>query len=123
MQKGIFSKAVQNGVVFFLIVIGLVLGLIGMYIAWFLILLGLILGLFFIIKRSMSRRPRRVSVLAISLFLCWVYVLSSPLLMAALPNIYGQDLGGLFAWFATVLNVGIAVTVLTSIELFRTSKQ
>jgi len=115
----------QNWVAFALIVIGIALGISGYGWAWYLVwLTGVVLGLFFVIKRSLSKKPKKLSALAVIAILCWLYVAISSLLFMYAPllpifiQIYGEDLAGLFNWGASLILPILAGTVLLVIEIF-----
>jgi hypothetical protein len=118
-KKDVRMETIQNWVAFGLMAIGVALSVTGNIWASYGIGAGIIMGLFFIVKRTL---PKRLSIVTVVSMLCSVYLPLSYWLLMTFPDIYGQELGALFNWVISLMVAGLAAVVLTSIELFRTSK-
>jgi hypothetical protein len=114
----------QNWFTFCLISFGIGFGVV-LPIALCFLLAGVIASLVLVIKRSLSKKPKRLTILTIVSILCWIYMLSSVALMVLAPSVfntmYGNDLGGVAKWAPGFLLAGVIGLVSIVIELFRVS--
>lgn len=121
-------ETIQNWSAFCLIALGIGLGL--MYsnpLTVYITAIGLAASLFFIISRTLSKSPKKFTLLTIVAILCWMYILLSYALVFVSPTtifstIYGDSFQGLYNWGLTLLFFGFVGLGATIIELFRTSK-
>jgi hypothetical protein len=114
------TETIQNWTIFSLLAAGIVLAVttVGPW-SLYLIGVGLVLGLFFIIKRTLPKRPSLLTIIAM---LSGLYLPVSFWLLMAFPGVYGVELDALFTWVVSLLVASSLAIIATTIELFRTSK-
>jgi hypothetical protein len=128
-KKDVRLETAQNWGAFGIMVIGIAFGV--RVPAWpggaYILGAGVIVSLYLILRRMLTKSPKKISVLTIIAVLCWLYLPLSYVILRFFPSIfsllYGDELQGFANWVMSLLFAGTIGIVFTSIELFRTSKK
>jgi hypothetical protein len=118
-KKIVRMEALQNWTAFGLMAIGAGLAIAMIPLSLYVIGAGLMLGLFFILKRTLPKKPTILTIIAT---LSGLYLPVSFWLLIVLPDFYGEGLGALLPWSISLLVAGIVAIASMTIELFRISK-
>jgi hypothetical protein len=128
-QKAIRPETVQNWTIVILLTICIALWVRDWTVAWglFAACALILVSLFLIIKRTLSKTPKRLGIVTTLAILCWLYVpllyVLAYLFPAVFIAIYSGDLNGLANAITSFLYVSAVGVVLTTIELFRSSRK